>query len=286
MTLPNVLFIGPDKSGSTWLAEVLGAHPEVFVPAAKDTYYFTRFYERGQSWYEAAFRRVGAEPVVVEVCHDYLFSEPARRRIAGDLPDVRLLVVLRRPSDRAFSSYLHMRKHGHAQMGFAEACDAIPELIDHGRYATYLRPYVETFGRNRIWVGVFDDLRSDPARFASDLFGWLGVADVPIGDDLRSARLGASQPRSGSVARAVKASAHVTRNLGLAGTVGRVKRSTVVQKVLYRAYGDDRPSPDPAVLDQIDLDLAPEMDALAEMGIVVPRGWTIPRGWSDRLRHR
>ena len=54
--LPNFLHIGPSKSGSTWLHEVLIGHPEVYLSQAKDLYFFNRYYDRGPGWYRAQFR--------------------------------------------------------------------------------------------------------------------------------------------------------------------------------------------------------------------------------------
>lgn len=55
--LPNFLYIGPDKAGSSWLHEVLIQHPEVFLSEAKDLYFFDRYYDRGMAWYASQFRR-------------------------------------------------------------------------------------------------------------------------------------------------------------------------------------------------------------------------------------
>ena len=275
MTSPNVLFIGPDKTGSTWLAEALDDHPDVFVAAAKDLYYFDRYYDRGRSWYDANFAGGATSSVVAEVCHDYLFSAEACHRIAADLGDVRLLTVLRDPADRAFSSYLHMRKHGAAEMDFATAIDQIPELVDHGRYGTYLGPYVEAFGRDRIWVGSFDDLRADPAAFASGLYRWLGLADHPLDPALLTPRLGASKPRWKMAARLTKSAAVAARDKGAPRLVGQIKRSQLVQRMLYRSYGtDERPVADGAVLDDVARRLASELEGLGDLiGFDVPDAW-------------
>ena len=37
--LPNFIYIGPDKAGSSWLHEVLIRHEQVFMPDAKDLYF-------------------------------------------------------------------------------------------------------------------------------------------------------------------------------------------------------------------------------------------------------
>ena len=45
--LPNFIYIGPDKAGSSWLHEMLIGHPEVYLTPAKDLYFFDRYYDRG-----------------------------------------------------------------------------------------------------------------------------------------------------------------------------------------------------------------------------------------------
>lgn len=277
MALPNVLFIGPDKAGSTWLAEVLADHPDAFVPVAKDIYFFDRYYDRGLAWYESAFAGSGSARVRAEICHDYLFSTKACERIGADLPDVRLLTTLRRPGERAFSSYLHMRKHGRASMPFADAVEQIEELVDHGRYATHLRPYVEAFGPDRIWVGVFDDLQADPAAFAASLYEWLGLAPHELTPELLRPRLDASRPRFAPLARLGKRAALATREMGFAAAVGRVKRSRFVQRALYRPLGAEGRVVDADVLAGVDALLEPEVAALVDLvGIDLTDRWYGP----------
>ena len=55
---------------------------------------------------------------------------------------LRMMVTLRDPADRAFSSYLHMLRSGWEPVTFDSALDRYPELIDHGRYATHLERFV------------------------------------------------------------------------------------------------------------------------------------------------
>ena len=136
--LPNFLYVGPDKAGSSWLHEVLIKHPDVYLTPAKDLYFFDRYYDRGLAWYAAQFRDARDEKIVGEVCQDYLFHPEAAARIHETLGPVRVMVSLRDPVERAWSSYLYMRKHGIGPDTFAEALRSRPELLEHGRYATGL----------------------------------------------------------------------------------------------------------------------------------------------------
>ena len=128
---PTFLFIGPDKTGSTWLYEVLRQHAACYVPPVKDIYFFDRHYERGLDWYLSFFEPAPAGSLAAgELSHDYLFSPQAADRIARDLPNVRLLTSLRDPAERTFSHYLYMIRSGRTRLDFAAALEQFPELVD------------------------------------------------------------------------------------------------------------------------------------------------------------
>ena len=240
--LPNFMYIGPDKAGSSWLHEVLLTHPQVFMPVAKDLYFFDRYYDRGLDWYLSQFESAQPSQVVVgEVCQDYLFCAEAPKRIAESLGSSRFMVTLRDPADRAFSSYLYMLKQGQRPGTFLEALDSRPELIEHGRYATGIKRFTEQFGQESIYVAVFDDLVSDPQAFIDRLLEWLEIEPLVLGDELSATRLPAGAARSALIARWARRAADVVRERDGANLVGRVKRSPSVQRVLYRTLTDDKP---------------------------------------------
>lgn len=250
MTLPNFLFLGPDKSGSTWLQNVLSSHPEVHLTPAKDTYFFDREFGRGLHWYERHFRGATTDHRVVgEICHDYLFSDVAADRIAELLPNARLMVCLREPTERAFSSYLNLTRHGLYSGSFEDALDAVPELVNNGRYGVHLQRYLDRFDRDQVLVSHFDDLKGDQQRFLDDVTTFLGVSRLALTEEMAKPSRGAAEARFRLVAKLVKRLAMVARRAGLAGLVGRVKGSRAVSRVLYRELGDAAPRPsDSAVL--------------------------------------
>jgi hypothetical protein len=232
--LPNFLYVGPDKAGSSWLHEVLIKHPEVYLTPAKDLYYFDRYYDRGTAWYLAQFRDARHEPIVGEVCQDYLFHREAAARIRSTLGPVRIMVSLRDPVDRAWSSYLYMRKHGIGPRTFSEALGSRPELLEHGRYATGLERFLEKFPRELVHVALFDDLAADPQAYLDGVTDFLSIARLPLEPADLAPRLPAAKARSVLVASAVRHGADWVREHDGARLVGRVKRSSFVQRALYR----------------------------------------------------
>lgn len=244
--LPNFLYIGPDKAGSSWLHDVLIGHPQIFLTPAKDLYFFDRYFDKGVEWYAAHFDRATAQHRVVgEVCQDYLFDPDVPERIAAVLDRPRFMVTLRDPVDRAFSSYLYMLKMGQQPGSFADALRTRPELIDHGRYGSGLQRFVNTFGIDTVYVAVFDDLVADPQLFITELLHWLGLDPLLLTDDMLAARLPASKPRLALFARAARAAADWTREHDGAEIVGLVKRAPLVQRVLYRPL-EEKPQMEPA----------------------------------------
>ena len=233
--LPNFLYIGPDKAGSSWLHETLLTHPQVFLTEAKDLYFFDRYYDRGLGWYQAQFERAGPQHRVVgEVCQDYLFHPEAAARIHQDLGQVKLMVTLREPAARAFSSYLYMLKHGEDVGTFREALATRPELIEHSSYGLALRRFLDLFPREALHVALFDDLQGDPQSFVDEVTDWLEVDRLPLTEEQLSARLPASRARSVRLARATRRAAVWAREHDMARFVGRVKRSRQVQNLLYQ----------------------------------------------------
>jgi len=63
----------------------------------------------------------------------YLYSADARRRISEELPDVKLIAVIRDPIDRAYSNWMHLWVDGlEPEADFVTACHAESKRIAAG----------------------------------------------------------------------------------------------------------------------------------------------------------
>lgn len=274
--LPNFLYVGPDKAGSSWLHEILLGHPDVYLTPAKDLYFFDRYYDRGLAWYASQFRDARDERVVGEVCQDYLFHPEAATRIHETLGPVRIMVSLRDPVERAWSSYLYMRKHGIGPSTFGEALRSRPELLEHGRYATGLDRFLQLWPREMVHVALFDDLAADPQAFIDSVTGFLEIDRLPLTSKDLEARLPAARARSVRLAHAARRSADWVREHDGAKIVGAVKRSALVQRALYRPIDREAVRPDPADVIAVRTALSPEVEALERtLGLRLGEAW----GW-------
>ncbi|HEY2989153.1 MAG TPA: sulfotransferase, partial [Candidatus Binatia bacterium] len=162
---PTFLYVGAAKSGSSWMYAVLREHPEVYVPAAKEIYFFNRHYERGFDWYLSFFKKVNGEKASGEVSHEYFLSESYAHRIHAHLPDAKIIFCLREGVERTFSAYLYDRtifEHvgpKEFQRGLTfEAYATLPHIIKLSDYYRNMRPFFLLFPRDNILVLFYDDL--------------------------------------------------------------------------------------------------------------------------------
>ena len=147
-------------------------------------------------------------------------------------------------------------------------------MLDYSRYASLLSRYVEHFGREAIYCGVFDDLQENPQAFINDLLVWFGL-DTMVFDELElAARLPASRARSLPIARLAKHAANLARQRNATSLIGRVKRSAVVQKILYAPLDVDEPRRSEGAAQWVRERLAPEITQLEDMfGVDLRRRW-------------
>ena len=244
--VPNFFYIGTSKAGSTWIYSLLSRHPCVYMAPGKGLYFFDEHYDQGLEWYLSHFKVPDDKLVIGEVSHGYLYSRLACQRIAQFNPDTRLMVCLREPVDRAFSAYLHAVRNAQFEGSFEEALEEIPSLIERGRYATHLAPYIELFGRNKIHIAIYDDLVWNPEEFANQLFSFLGIEGLEISAKTAEKMMPAGQPRSKTLARLSKIGSLVLRRLKLRRLRGKLKTSRLIRNLIYHQYTpDDKPKINP-----------------------------------------
>jgi hypothetical protein len=140
--LPSFLICGGQRCGTTSLYRALAQHPAVIKAVLhKGVHYFDVSYDRGMRWYQGHFplrrtaerasRRLDGVPVqTFESSPYYMYHPLAAPRIAADLPDVKLLVLLRDPVERAYSHHAHEVARGFEQeTDFARALALEPERL-------------------------------------------------------------------------------------------------------------------------------------------------------------
>ncbi len=127
--LPDFAIIGAQKCGTTFLYNLLTQHPNVEGAFEKELHFFDRRFDRGIEWYRSQFPlpiwTEERKSITGEATPDYLIHPHAARRMAKVMPQARLIVLLRNPTDRAYSHYHHnMTRKGREPLKFEEALEA------------------------------------------------------------------------------------------------------------------------------------------------------------------
>jgi len=120
--LPNLLIVGPPKSGTTSIRNILAQHPNVFA-YPREIHFFDENYEKGIGWYKKFFENVTGERIITEKTPSYFYDRDVPKRIKETLPDIKLLFILRNPIDRAYSHYWHNVRLGAEKRSFEKAID-------------------------------------------------------------------------------------------------------------------------------------------------------------------
>ncbi|MBB2915428.1 hypothetical protein FHS43_006748 [Streptosporangium becharense] len=204
MPLPDFLTIGAPKAGTTALHAALARHPGLFLSAVKEPKFFLSDGPpptRGgpgdaQTYREHIWRREdyedlfsGAPPGTLrgESTPFYLYDLQAHRRIRKLIPDVRLIVVLRDPVERAHSNWTHLWSAGLEPIGDVVRACAEEErriragwapfwhYIALGRYGEQLRHLYAHFPREQVLVFRYRDLVDRPADTLDRICRFLGV---------------------------------------------------------------------------------------------------------------
>ncbi len=277
---PNFLYIGASKSGSSWIYEILREHPEAFVPKVKDLHFFDDYYHKGLDWYLGFFRNSGPAKALGEIDHDYFLSEQTAARIRRDLPDVRLLCCLREPLDRTLSAFLFNRTtHIGERESFAEYA-ARPEVVRQNDYYGNLAPFYRLFPSDRILVLFYDELKDDPAGFARRIFEFLGVDPGFVPPSLNRVVLAARAPRFYVLSHLVFRITQMLRNAGLAGPVGRMKRSPFLDSLLFRPLRE-KPEVPKEISETLRAGYRKDYAGLSDLiGREIPRSWGAMQGTS------
>ena len=128
--LPDLIIIGAQKSGTTSLYAYLSHHPQFLKPYEKEVHFFdggldaaVDNYKKGQAWYRAHFplRRNGSDSKIFEASPLYIFNPLVPERMFDLLPHVKIVAILRNPTERAISHYFHEKQRGYESLPIMEA---------------------------------------------------------------------------------------------------------------------------------------------------------------------
>lgn len=174
----NFIGIGAQKCASSWLYDILADHPEAALSEKKELDFFSYRYEHGYRWYERQFPDKSSAKAVGEISPSYFNEASVPERAKLYSPDLRILLSLRDPVERALSQHRHLIRIGMVagpDYRFETALADNPSYIDQGRYAAHLSRWLSCFPENQLLVVLMEDIRKSPEATARRVYEFLGI---------------------------------------------------------------------------------------------------------------
>lgn len=210
MTLPNLVIAGAPKCGTTSLFDWLVDHPQVCGSSVKEPFYLMddehplrqlhrNYHDYGLAGYEELFSNCKKHhKIVAEATTHYIYQQTAMDVLSALPTKPKLVFVLRKPSERIFSSFGYTKNNQgrvRPDMTFAEFIDhlksepedaardwvwgashyLLPRDVTHSRYIDYLSQWRDRVGSDRMRILLFETLRADPRPVLEELCLWLGI---------------------------------------------------------------------------------------------------------------
>lgn len=187
----NLLIIGAQKAGTTSLYHYLKQHPEIYFSEVKEVTYFVNdeLFEKGDDYYHSFFPKYNEEKIKASAYVHMLPSEKAPQRVFDYNPNMKFIVMLRDPLERAYSAYNYALKNGweDKNVNFEQALELEPERIKNeafdltyfynGLYNKHLKCWQQYFPQENFLLIWDTDLRSEPKEVLGKICEFLNIGN-------------------------------------------------------------------------------------------------------------
>ena len=217
--LPNFIIIGSNKSGTWATHKYLLQHPDIGY-SARNIHFFEYAYSDKTSWYKSHFptklyksfaKSIHKRKCLIgEQTSTYLDHPLVPQRVKDVIPDVKLIVSLRNPVDRAYSNYYLYVRLGIEKRTFEDAIFSEMRRIEiikendsfqtknpnfsnyrefnylrHGNYADKLENWLKFFPREQFCITQNKDLSKNPQQVLDKIFEFLNLSSFELKQEER-----------------------------------------------------------------------------------------------------
>ena len=221
--LPDFIIIGSGRAGTTALYSYLIQHPQImkaYTHEKKDVadlHFFEYMISDKIGWYRAHFPtkiskrikelKLEKKCITGEFTSTYMYNKKVPDRIKEILPNVKILLVLRNPIDKIYSTYSQQYKFGeylsnfediiNSELNRMEILEENPEfltfnenidsfvqhnILRHGIYHNYLKKWYEIFCKEQIMIIDSEQLKNDTLNCMKNIFEFLEIEKLKIKD--------------------------------------------------------------------------------------------------------
>ena len=219
---PDIIIIGAGKCGTTSLYDYLIQHPRIRKSWKKEVNYFDIPFSKNRFWYRAHFPTVFTKYVkkcvVIEASPGYLLHPSAARRTKSLIPKIKIIILVRNPTERALSFYNQQLKNKSQSQSFEYAIKNELDFINDGTidsilnkdfehslgtscilsggiYSKQITNWLQYFPKERVRIFKTIDLENNTRKVLSDIFEFLEISNYEI-EDYGKKNVGNYEPMS------------------------------------------------------------------------------------------
>jgi hypothetical protein len=201
--MPDFLIIGASKCGTTSLFNYIIQHPEVIRGRKKEIHFFNHHYNKGITWYRKQFpllknrKGYSKKAITGEATPNYLYRHEIPQKVHESMPNVKLIVLLRDPVERAFSHYQHRERKrimtkSNVKEEFEEAVKEQIEVINsseevihksyiyQGLYVEHLKAWMNIFPKEQFLIIKSEELFTNPEKIVDEVFDFLDLYPLKL----------------------------------------------------------------------------------------------------------
>ncbi|SFT45565.1 Sulfotransferase domain-containing protein [Algoriphagus locisalis] len=185
----DFLVIGVQKGATSWLYQCLSDHPEISVPIKKKEIEYLGgelWKARGDDWYLSLIPNIEGK-VSGDVSVEYIFDSTSAEILKEKFPNVKLILSLRNPQERAISAFFWYLRKGkidisdnistffNREIEMYSIGRSSTDILSRGIYYDQICRYLEFFSSHQLKIVLFDEIENSPQTVMSNIYSFLGV---------------------------------------------------------------------------------------------------------------
>ena len=201
---PSVLCIGFAKCGTTTLYDIFSQNEEIYLSGIKEPIYYgyEKTYKRGFEWYKKRYYPIKTNKVVVEINPRIAKYASAENILKDYGAGTKIIILLRNPIKRLYSNFKMnlntgkcfdkveknlgnntsnlfdkwIKENFYIDNKKIKVKDNInTNKMLNGEYYKVVKNYIDIFGRENVYICLFEDFINDKEKYSKEMFDFIGV---------------------------------------------------------------------------------------------------------------
>lgn len=164
----------------------LNQHPDVYI-YPREIHFFDKYYDKGIQWYEKHFeskKRIKGEKTPI-----YCYDKKSINRIHSHYPNVKLIILLREPIQRAYSQWNMCQTRNDSyplkNVSFEKVIEndlarkdlviRETDILQRGYYDDQIEYILSKFDRKNLYIGISEEIKANKKVEYAKIFNFLGV---------------------------------------------------------------------------------------------------------------